>query len=267
MLLYLNDAGPSLQAALQLIEQFVLFFFLPPQILPLDLGAPTADQAALPLVRASSIKYLGIRVSSSLTDYISLNLERHGLVSPLGLWDASIELKCYFSQITYFLACPSPYIPLCIFKLMESILNTLIWGPSPSQTIMASAEVSCQPRWHHPPKPVLFIASQFSHFFYFNQVDKIRYSILLCSPASHPVTYPFLILCGTQKVSHRGNRSPMVFHHGKIWQLTINLTKAYILPTRHCGMAPVSDPDHKLWIDKGVIYISRIIANSLVKSS
>lgn len=80
MLLYLNDAGSSLQDALQLIKRLGIFSGLQinwakSQILPLYIGAPTADQAALPLVRASRIKYLGIQVSCSLTDYISLNLE------------------------------------------------------------------------------------------------------------------------------------------------------------------------------------------------
>lgn len=54
MLLYLEDAGPSLTAALNAIEQ----------ILPLDIGAPT-DMQAPPLVRVSSMKYLGIMVTRS----------------------------------------------------------------------------------------------------------------------------------------------------------------------------------------------------------
>lgn len=104
MLLYLKDAGPSLQAALQLIKRFGVFSGLQinwakSQILPLKFGAPTAEQAAFPLVRASKIKYLGVQVSRSLTDYIGLNIEplyeilknqnSHGPVSPLGLWGKS----------------------------------------------------------------------------------------------------------------------------------------------------------------------------------
>ena len=45
------------------------------QILPLDAGAPTANQAVLPLVRASTIKYLGVTVSRPLFDYVTLNVE------------------------------------------------------------------------------------------------------------------------------------------------------------------------------------------------
>lgn len=80
MLLYLEDASPSLSAALQLIQRFGKFSGLQInwakcQILLLDINASTAEQAALPLMRAIQIRYLGIQVSCSLTDYINLNLE------------------------------------------------------------------------------------------------------------------------------------------------------------------------------------------------
>lgn len=80
MLLYLADTGPSLWTALQVITAFGVFSELrinwtKAQILPLNIGAPTADQAALPLVRARTIKYLGIHISRSLLDYATLNIE------------------------------------------------------------------------------------------------------------------------------------------------------------------------------------------------
>lgn len=65
MLLYLEDAGPSLSAALHLIQHFGAFSGLQinwskSQFLPIDITAPTAAQEALPLVRTDQFKYLGI---------------------------------------------------------------------------------------------------------------------------------------------------------------------------------------------------------------
>lgn len=80
MLLYFQDSGPSLAAALKLIKQFGEYSGLQinwckSQILPLKLHAPSASQAALPFVRASQIKYLGVQCSRAPADYIGLNLE------------------------------------------------------------------------------------------------------------------------------------------------------------------------------------------------
>lgn len=79
-LLYLVDSGPSLQKALQTIEQFGTFSGLKinwekSQILSIDSFPPTELQANLLLQRVSTIKYLGIHVSRSPADYIQLNIE------------------------------------------------------------------------------------------------------------------------------------------------------------------------------------------------
>lgn len=80
MLLYLEDADPSLTAALHLIQQFGTFSELQinwskSQILPINITAPTAAQEALPLETTNQFKYLGVRCSRSLMDYTHLNLE------------------------------------------------------------------------------------------------------------------------------------------------------------------------------------------------
>lgn len=41
----------------------------------MDLGPPNIDQAHLPLIRASQIKYLGIQVTRSQEEYTRLNVE------------------------------------------------------------------------------------------------------------------------------------------------------------------------------------------------
>lgn len=80
MLLYLEDAGQSLLTALETIKHFghhsgLQINWDKSQILPLDVGAPTETQASSPLIRISTMKYLGIIITRSLEDYLKLNLE------------------------------------------------------------------------------------------------------------------------------------------------------------------------------------------------
>lgn len=76
----LEDAGSSLTAALGLIKQLREFSGLQinwdkSQILPLDIGPPTAHKVNLPLLRTSHMKYLGVQVSRSTSEYARLNVE------------------------------------------------------------------------------------------------------------------------------------------------------------------------------------------------
>lgn len=83
-LLYLADSGPSLQTALNTIEQFGTFSRLKinwekkkklSQILPLDSFPPPEAQAHLPLQRVSLLKYLDVLVSRTPAEYICLSVE------------------------------------------------------------------------------------------------------------------------------------------------------------------------------------------------
>lgn len=91
----------TLVVALRHIERFGEFCGLQInwrkyQILPLNLEAPSADQASLPMIRASQIKYLGVQVSQAPAEYTRLNVEplialpktKTQTCPPLRLWDA-----------------------------------------------------------------------------------------------------------------------------------------------------------------------------------
>lgn len=146
MLLYLEGAGPSLTAALHLIQQFGTFSGLQnncskSKILPTDVTAPAAAQAALPLVRTYKIKYLGVQCSRSLKDYMPLNLEPlyDLLKSKTQVWARlplcvmgriNLIMMILLPKLLYLFWRARPYIPARVFKSMESILNMFVWGPS-----------------------------------------------------------------------------------------------------------------------------------------
>lgn len=63
MLLYLEDAGPSLQLALEVIQKFGRYSSLKinwdkSQIVPIDVSVPPELQTSSPLLRVSSMTYL-----------------------------------------------------------------------------------------------------------------------------------------------------------------------------------------------------------------
>lgn len=77
---YLADSGPSLHNALQTIEQFGKFSGLKinwgkSQILPIESFPPTESQTNMPLQRVDIIKYLGVHISRTPADYVTLNIE------------------------------------------------------------------------------------------------------------------------------------------------------------------------------------------------
>lgn len=74
------------------------------------------------------------------------------------------------------------YIPP--FKSMEAILNTFVWGSSRHK--LSWQVLKCPVHLGGTAFPDLVtynIASQLSHYYYYIQIDKDRYSVLVCSPA------------------------------------------------------------------------------------
>lgn len=92
----------------------------------------------------------------------------------------------------YFLALPNLLAALNIFKIMDSILNSFVWGNSQHKvswrvlkkpTELGGAAL--------PDLHAYYLASQLSHFFYFDKEDKIRYLSLACSAVVTQVAHPF----------------------------------------------------------------------------
>lgn len=150
------------------------------QILPIDLSTPTAEQEALPLVRTNKLKYLGIQCSCSLTEYAHFNIEpMYELLKnktqvwsrlSLGVMGCINSVKMILLPKLLYLFWHSPlYIPAHIFRSLESILNTFVWGSS-------RHKLSWQTLKHPihlggtalPDLALYYIASQLSHLYYLN---------------------------------------------------------------------------------------------------
>lgn len=111
------------------------------QILPLDQFPPPPSPAypELPLTRVSAIKYLGVVVTRNLGDYNPLNVDPLFTVLkcktqawarlPLGMMGRIHLIKMILLPKILYMVWHTPlYIPLKIFKQMEVILNSFVWG-------------------------------------------------------------------------------------------------------------------------------------------
>lgn len=79
LLLFLKDPGPSLRAALLILDKFASFSGLrvnwsKSSILPLGPKARNLSHDTLPLQWVSSMTYLGVKITANVQDYMSLNL-------------------------------------------------------------------------------------------------------------------------------------------------------------------------------------------------
>lgn len=141
------------------------------------------------------------------------------------------------------------YIPAHMFRNMESILNTFVWGSSGHklawQTLKRPVHLGGTAL---PDLALYYLASQLSHFYYFNRHDKIRYSMLVCMAATDLVAHPFQILfCKHHGLSRLGDRRHMLAHHSKIWHLALNITGAplcTLTPATVGQSSPLGTNDH-----------------------
>lgn len=239
MLLYLEDVGPSLKVALNLIESFGAFSGLQinwdkSQILPLDFATPNADQAHLSLQQVSQNKYLGIQVTRTLADYTRLNVEPlYTLLKsksqiwaqlPLGVMGhINLVKMILLPKLLYIFWHSLIYLPLRIFKIMDAILNSFIWGNSRHKLSWRALKNPVDMGGTALPDLNLYcLAAQFSHFFYLNKEDKLRYLTLACSTAPNRTIHPFQILLkGTFTPTKLGGRGNMIYNHCKIWDLAM----------------------------------------------
>lgn len=109
------------------------------QILPLDLSSPSFSAASLPLQRVTSINYLGVKITRDPLEYIINNIEplfpylksciQSWARLPLGVMGRINLFKMILLPKFLYMFWNSPVlIPLKIFKTMDKIINSFIWG-------------------------------------------------------------------------------------------------------------------------------------------
>lgn len=143
---YLEDTGPSLWEALQIIKDFgrhsgLRMNWSKSQILPLDISSPTHCSTSLPLQRVASIHYLGIQITRDPLEFLGNNIEllfrylKSRIQSwarlPLGVMGRINIIKMIIMPKLLYVFWNSPVlIPLKIFKSLDTIINSFIWGPN-----------------------------------------------------------------------------------------------------------------------------------------
>lgn len=109
------------------------------QIMPLDLTPPTRQSASLPLLRVASFKYLGVLITRDPKDFIVNNIEplftylksrtQTWTRLPLGVMGRINLFKMILLPKFLYILWNSPVlIPLKIFKALDQIVNSFIWG-------------------------------------------------------------------------------------------------------------------------------------------
>lgn len=296
-LLYLADSGPSLHNALQTIEGFGTFSGLninweKSQILPIDSFPPTEEQTNLPLQRVALIKYLGIQISRSPSDYIALNIEPlFSLVKskihawsrlPLGVWGRINLIKMILLPKVLYILWHSPvYIPIKYFKSMEALLKPFVWGNNRHklswQALKNSTDMggTALPDFNN-----YYIASQLSQLFHIDKSDKDRFLTLLCPSWAQSTGEPITaISAGAENIISREYRQSLLFQYRRIWDIAS--TKLDIPSTKldipsYNDYAPLWHNKHlqefyhlqniELWASRGISYLHDLVTHGTFKT-
>lgn len=290
-ILYLADQGPSLQTALRIIEQMGSFSGLrinwdKSQILPIDHFPPPITCPELPLARVNTIKYLGVKVTRELGDYITNNVEPlFQLIKtktqawsrlPLGVTGRINIIKMILLPKMLYMVWHAPlYIPLKFFKKMEAILNSFVWGHGRHKLA-----------WHILKNPTAmggmalpdlqeyYIAAQLSHMYYFNKNEMQRYKMLICDDPKSPLSSPLqAIFRGglTGKRLPRYNEG-MLTHHQKIWGAALKRLKLGHIHSHtplwlNNHLPELKNlPDPHIWARYGIIYLHQVLTDTRLKT-
>lgn len=147
MVLFLGDAGPSLQGALSLLNTFSMVTGLrvnwpKSTLFPIDQAAKLTSSPDSPLKWVDSFKYLGVCVSAQASDFLKLNLDpvvgdmKAKLKAwnnlPLSVWGRVNLLKMKVIPKFIYLFRHSPqWIPKSFFTKLNQRFSEFLWGSLP----------------------------------------------------------------------------------------------------------------------------------------
>lgn len=147
LLLFLNDAGPSLKGALQVLNSFSAVRSLKVNwekslLFPIDFAARATADTDILLRWVEHFKYLGVVVSRQVSDYISLNLTPviQETQQRLKAWE-SLPLSLLgrihlikmnvLPKFTYLFRHSPQWIPKSFFARLHRIFSAFIWRSKP----------------------------------------------------------------------------------------------------------------------------------------
>lgn len=144
MLLFLEDPGPSLEAVFEILCTFAKFSGLrvnweKSNIMAIHDGAQAQTSPLVPIAWVSEVKYLGVRVTPKVTDYLQLNLMpiltkvkiqldawKH---LPFSLIDRVDLIKIKILPVfLYFLRNTPIWVPCSFFGRANSLFRSFLWG-------------------------------------------------------------------------------------------------------------------------------------------
>lgn len=144
LLLFLNDAGPSLEGALQVLNSFssvtgLRVNWTKSLLFPIDPAARDTAPTDIPLQWVENFKYLGVVVARRASDYLPLNLSPvvQETQKRLKSWE-SLPLSILgrinlfkmkiLPKFTYLFRHSPQWIPKSFFIRLHRLLASFIWG-------------------------------------------------------------------------------------------------------------------------------------------
>lgn len=275
LLLFLKDPGPSLTAALKILDKFATYSGLrvnwnKSSILPLGPEAQIRRDNTLPLRWVSSITYLGVKITENIQDYMKLNLlplvtrlkqkTQIWIKLPLSLMGRVSLIKMKFLSVILDFLCHSPiWISKAFCSTLDGIIGSFIWYPkSPRINIKTLQEPWGQgglalPDWHK-----YYLAGQMVFARRWLMADAGDSATVL--EAAHMGSYE-----GLRLALYRGPKSILPITVSmkvtiRAWDVTTTLVSPSYLgvsPSTPLWFNPnlehfCSIPDPTVWADKGI---------------
>lgn len=278
LILFLNDPAQSLRETLTILSNFTSCSGLKvnwdkSQILPIDGAAKDIADPNLPLLWTDKIKYLGIHISTSTSDYYTLNLEplvqrmrerlRVWVHLPLSLIGRINLFKMkLLPAFLYALRHAPVWIPKKIFRLINTVLLSFLWGsgqPRFKLTVLqrpwGEGSLAC------PDLHSYFVAAMLSHAHNWLISDEPNAAVVL--EAARLGSYEAL-----RNLLYRGSRAPFPLTSAmraviRAWTIANSLRPIPSGPYSPLWFNPQlpefgSIPDPGVWACKDIKYINQI---------
>lgn len=166
------------------------------------------------------------------------------------------------------------YIPLKVFKQMEAILNSFVWGNGRHKL---ARHVLKNPTDRggvsFPDLQDYYLAAQLSHIYHFNKEEMQRYRSLVCNKPGHPAFTPIQAILRGKQITKKLPRynMGMLLHHQRIWEITLkkqNIGKIHThTPLWFNKHLPELEylSDSIVWATYGIINIHQVLSDARLK--